>query len=184
MGRPLEKYPKRYAISFRVNDPDMAALRFFAEQVKRPGETFNETLGRVVRDVLLKSAEKQYLAQRERIERGKVAVAITLEDVDKRRKKYREDFLRAAVWARNEGERNSPERVALASPSVVAVARSEAAHTEITADWEATTKTDNLASPSGAPARSAGESTGKLEQFPADLVNCRFLSGAGPNAER
>lgn len=162
-GRPLERYPKRHVISFRVNDPDMAALQYLADQIKRPGERFNDAIGRVIRDVLLKSAEKSYLAQRERIERGKVSVAVTCEDLDKRRKKYREEFYSGAKWARKKGATESPQRVELASPSVIAVARPEAAHTERADAGEATAKIENLDSPSGSLPQRGSESAGKFE---------------------
>lgn len=111
MGRPVEKYPKRNAIAFRVSDPDLAAMKYLADQCKHPGETFIETLGQLIRELLIQSAEKAYLAQRERLERGKIPVSLTREEVDKRRQKYRAELMAGASWARKRGATESPERV-------------------------------------------------------------------------
>lgn len=110
MGRPLEKYPKRNAIAFRVSDPDLAALQYLADQAKHPGETFNETLSRIIRELLIRAAEKSYIMRRERLERDKIAVSVTREQIEKRRKKYREDLMNGARWAMKNGMAQSPLR--------------------------------------------------------------------------
>lgn len=110
MGRPLEKYPKRNAIAFRVSDPDLAALQYLADQAKHPGETFNETLSRLIRELLIRAAEKSYFARRERLERDKIAVSLTKEQIEKRRKKYREDLMNGAKWAMKNGMTQTPPR--------------------------------------------------------------------------
>lgn len=109
-GRPLERFPKRNAIAFRVSDPDLAALQYLADQMKKPGETFNETLARVIRGLLIKSAEKAYIARREKLEHAKIGVSITREQVEKRRKKYRADLMQGAIWAKKHAETNCPVR--------------------------------------------------------------------------
>lgn len=101
MARPVKKYPKRNVVSFRLTDPEIAALRFLAEQVKKEGETFNDTVGRFIKNAIKKAAEQQYAEWKMFYYDATVNVSVSQETPDDRRRRYREaiDELRAKTAA-------------------------------------------------------------------------------------
>lgn len=56
MSRPTKKWPRKNVISCRLSDPEFEVLRFYAQQIQRDGESFSDTLSRMLRDTILKAA--------------------------------------------------------------------------------------------------------------------------------
>lgn len=195
MARPVKKFPKRNVISFRLNDPELAALRYLAEQVARPGETFNATIARYLKNAIKQGAEQRYADWRAACDTfGETNVSVSLDRPDDRRKAYRRYVaeLRAQTGeVFKAAEREAPERAtfeksaspekstspgSFAFPSVVVSLAPGAAHTPNTESGEPTAKTENLARPAGG---AVGDSAGKLEQFPEERGNSPFLPRGG-----
>jgi len=116
-------------------------LKTLVEKIRKDDERFSETLGRVIKGVILHEAEKLTKALRET---PKPSVTVTVEDVEKRR---------------DESRKGSPE-IAF-NPSVVA--RPIGATHENTERGQATAKIENSYSPSGSAAQRAAESAEKFE---------------------
>lgn len=194
MARPVKKYPRRNVIAFRLNDAEMAALRYLASYIARDGESFNATIARVLKNTIKKAAEEKYADWRDACDTMmEDNVSVMRESPDKRRKKYRaylqelrektQEVCRQALEEAPERadfeKLTSPEKSTsqgeLASvPSVVVSLAPGAAHTLNTVDGESTAKTENLARPVGG---AAGDSAGKLEQFSEERGNSPFLLG-------
>ena len=145
MARPRSDNPKRNIVAFRLTDVELAFLKTAANRVKLEGEKFPETVGRIIRTVLLTEAKRQFNTLRE-MEKNheKPVITLTVEDVEKRR----------------ELSRKCPPSFA-SNPSVVA--RPCGATQDNTERGQATAKIENWASPSGSLPQRGSESAGKIE---------------------
>lgn len=141
MARPRTTNPRRNLVSFRLTDSEYAFLKTTVERMGKDGEKFSETLGRVIKGVLIMEAERQLKLLREK---EKPCVTLTVEDIEKRRELARKCSPSFAL-----------------NPSVVA--RPDGATHDNTERGQATAKIENLASPSGSAAQRAAESAGKFE---------------------
>ncbi len=204
MARPVVKWPKKNVVTFRLSDPEYAALKFYARHLSHDGESFSDTLSRVLRDFIEHAAVKQ-LEFIHNVTDGP-GVALPKDKPAERRKRYALQMRKAAevvkkavedgltiqedvptlvdvAMARANEKLTSHEKFtsqgSFANPAFdVSLALRGGTHYN-TGDGEPTTKTLNFASPSGAAGQRPAESAGKIEDFSEDLENSGFLSGGG-----
>ena len=167
MARPLNKYPRRNVVSFRLSDPEFEVIQYLVDQCKNDGETFGETVGRIVKSSIMVAAQKRFLAFRETMEKSNAPhISLTREEIEGRRQRYLQEFTRACYAREEEAKRKAPrrvERAEFALSSVVVARPEEGAQLQAEERGQATEKIENLASPSGSEAQRASESAGKLE---------------------
>lgn len=87
MSRPTKKWPRKNVISCRLSDPEFEVLRFYAQQIQKDGETFSDTLSRMLRDTILKAA-----AAKIEFLRGVLpdtSVTLTHDNPTRRRERYK-----------------------------------------------------------------------------------------------
>lgn len=111
MGRPLNKYPRRNVVSFRLSDPEYEVIQYLVDQCKTAGETFGETVGRIVKSSIMTAAQRKYLAFREMMEKQNAPhISVTVEELEARRKKYAQEFRQACVTRESQAKNKAPRR--------------------------------------------------------------------------
>lgn len=204
MARPVVKWPKKNVVTFRLSDPEYAALKFYAKHLAFNGESFSDTLSRILRDFIEHAAVKQ-LEFIHNVTDGP-GVALPKDKPAERRKRYALQIRKAADVVKKSVEDGLTiqddvptlvdvamsrmdeglasrvkltSHVELANPAFdVSLALRGGTH-DNTGDGEPTAKTQNLASASASVGQRPTESAGKIEDFSEDLANSGFLPGGG-----